>query len=164
MYETFYYLWVKRFLNIRRERHNLSMLTFPSPPPTSTTTTRDTRRKASASSESQPSSSDAKTPPLTFFSNPQNPPRTLAVHDVILIPRSYFLSGVSIVTSLNDTSASRACEHLRSCLHLTNPCTKRKVLSLTKPKGKIYKTKYYIASIEHFFGHVIYPLQNIAKL
>ena len=24
---------------------------------------------------------------------------------------------------------------------LTNPCTKRKVLSLTKPKGKIYKTK-----------------------
>ena len=32
-------------------------------------------------------------------------------------------------------------EHLRSCLHLTNPCAKRKVLSLTKPKGKIYKTK-----------------------
>ena len=27
-------------------------------------------------------------------------------------------------------------------LHLTNPCTKRKVLSLTKPKGKIYKTKF----------------------
>ena len=29
-----------------------------------------------------------------------------------------------------------------SFMHLTNPCTKRKVLSLTKPKGKIYKTKY----------------------
>ena len=26
-------------------------------------------------------------------------------------------------------------------LHLTNPCAKRKVLSLTKPKGEIYKTK-----------------------
>ena len=26
-------------------------------------------------------------------------------------------------------------------LHLTNPCAKRKVRSLTKPKGKIYKTK-----------------------
>ena len=26
-------------------------------------------------------------------------------------------------------------------LHLTNPCTKRKVLILTKPKDKIYKTK-----------------------
>ena len=27
------------------------------------------------------------------------------------------------------------------CVHLTNPCTKRKVLSLTKQKDKIYKTK-----------------------
>ena len=27
------------------------------------------------------------------------------------------------------------------CVHLTNPCTKRKVLSRTKPKGMIYKTK-----------------------
>ena len=27
-------------------------------------------------------------------------------------------------------------------VHLTNPCTKRKVLSQTKPKGKVYKTKY----------------------
>ena len=36
-------------------------------------------------------------------------------------------------------------------LHLTNPCAKRKVLSLTKPKGKIYKTKSlrnYITKIE----------------
>ena len=37
-------------------------------------------------------------------------------------------------------------------LHLTNPCAKRKVLSLTKPKGKIDKTKspqqlYYIIHI-----------------
>ena len=34
-------------------------------------------------------------------------------------------------------------------LHLTNPCAKRKVVSLTKPKGKIYKTKslgHYITS------------------
>ena len=27
------------------------------------------------------------------------------------------------------------------CVHLTNPCTKRKALRLTAPKGKIYKTK-----------------------
>ena len=27
------------------------------------------------------------------------------------------------------------------CVHLTDPCIKRKVLSLTKPKNKIYKTK-----------------------
>ena len=86
-----------------------------------------------------------------FFSNPQNPLRTLPVHDVIHILRSYFLSGVSIVTSLNDTSAPHAREHLRSYLHLTNPCAKRKVLSLAKPKGKIYKTKslgHYITSLQ----------------
>ena len=57
------------------------------------------------------------------------------------------ISGIFIVTSLKDTSALRTREHLRPCLHLTDPCVKRKVLSLTKPKGKIYKTKslgYYI--------------------
>ena len=31
-------------------------------------------------------------------------------------------------------------------LHLTNPCAKRKALTLTKPKGKIYKTK----SLRHY--------------
>ena len=56
-------------------------------------------------------------------------------------PAVTFLSGVSVVTSLNDTSAPRVREHLHSCLHLTNLCAKRKVLSLTKPKGKIYKMK-----------------------
>ena len=35
-------------------------------------------------------------------------------------------------------------------LHLTNPCNKRKVLSLTKPKGKIYKTK----SLRHYITHI----------
>ena len=66
-----------------------------------------------------------------------------------------FLSGVSIVTSLNDTSAPRVRQHLRSCLRLTNPCSKRKVLSLTKPKGKIYKTKslgYYITWYWPYFA------------
>ena len=32
-YQTFYSLWVKRFVDIRRVIHNLSMLTFPSAPP-----------------------------------------------------------------------------------------------------------------------------------
>ena len=87
-------------------------------------------------------------------SNPPNPPRTLSVHDVIHILRSHFLPGVSIVTSLNDTfpPPAREREHLRSCLHLTNPCAKRKVLSLTKPKGKIYKTK----SLGHYIT-CLYP-------
>ena len=53
-----------------------------------------------------------------------------------------FLSGVFILTSLNDTSSPRACAWTPArMLHLTNPCAKWKVLSLTKPKIKIYKTK-----------------------
>ena len=40
-------------------------------------------------------------------------------------------------------------------LHLTNPCAKRKVPSLTKPKGKIYKTKS--------LGHYITAIQNGGK-
>ena len=133
------------------------MMTFPSDPHHHhhTTAPCDTRRKASASSESQPSSSDVQTRLPDFFSNPKNLLRTLPVHDVIHIPWSYFLSGVSIVTSLNDTSAPRAREHLCSCLHLTNPREKRKVLSLTKPKGKLYKTK----SLGHYMTYQ--PLEVI---
>ena len=44
-------------------------------------------------------------------------------------PWSHPLSGIFIVTSLNDTSSPCAREHLRSCLHLTNPCT--------EPKGSL---------------------------
>ena len=53
------------------------------------------------------------------------------------------------MTSLSDTSAQRTREHLRPCLPLTNPCAKQKFLSLTKPKGKIYKTK----SLGHYITH-----------
>ncbi len=64
---------------------------------------------------------------------------------VIHIP----LSGISIVASVNDTLPARARGHLRSCLRLTNPCAKRKVLSLTKPKVKIYKTKSLVCYIKN---------------
>ena len=74
-----------------------------------------------------------------LFSNLKNPPRTLPVNNVTHIPQSHFLSGLSVVTSLNETSAPHAREHLRSCLHLTNPCAKWKVLNLTKPKGRYIK-------------------------
>ena len=71
-------------------------------------------------------------------------------------PWSNPLSGIFIVTSLNDTSPLPAPEHLRLCLHLTNPCAKRKVLSLTKPKGKIYKTK----SLGHYITRWHYSPQS----
>ena len=66
---------------------------------------------------------------------------TLPVHDFTHIPWSQFLPGIFILTSLNDTSSSRVWTPALM-LHLTNPWAKRKVLSLTKPKGKIYKTKF----------------------
>ena len=50
-----------------------------------------------------------------LFSNPQNPPRMLPVHDVIHTSMSYFLSGIFILTSLNDISSPHARERLRSC-------------------------------------------------
>ena len=100
--------------------------------------------------ESQPSSPEAELNSTDFFQNPQNPLRALPVHDVIRISWSNFLSGIFILISLNDTSSPRARQHLGSSLHLTNPCAKRKVLSLTKPKGRIYKTKslgHYIIDV-----------------
>ena len=45
-------------------------------------------------------------------------------------------------------------------LHLTNPCAKRKVLSLTKPKGKIYKTK----SLSHYITHGQIHVHHMATL
>ena len=99
--------------------------------------------------ESQPSSSDNKTQ-LTDFSQIS---AHASGHDVIHIPRSYFpiwgfyfdISELHILPARASTPALK--------LHLNNPCAKRKVLSLTKPKGKIYKTKslgHYITRT-HFF-------------
>ena len=81
---------------------------------------------------------------LTFFQMPQILRARFRCMTSFTSRGHIFLSGVSIVTSLNDTSAPCAREHLRSCLHLTNPCAKRKVLSLTKPKDEIPRSLYYI--------------------
>ena len=47
-----------------------------------------------------------------FFSNLQNPQPTFPVRDVTQIPWSQFLSGIFILTSMNDTSFPCAREHL----------------------------------------------------
>ena len=92
-------------------------------------------RLASPSSQSRLSRSEAGTQ-LCFFSNPPNPQPTIPVRDVTHIPRSYFYFDISDWHILSARAWTPAL-----MLHLTNPCAKRKVLSLTKPKGKIYKTK-----------------------
>ena len=71
-----------------------------------------------------------------LFLKSQNPQPTLPVRDVTYIPWSQFLSGIFILTSLNDTSSPRAL-----MLHLINPWAKRKVLILIKQKVKIHKPK-----------------------
>ena len=94
-------------------------------------------RLASLSSESQPSSSEVRTQ-LTVFSQISahasgawRHPNTL-----VSIPIWDFYFDISEWHILFARAWTPAL-----MLHLTNPCTKRKVLSLIKPKGKIYKTK-----------------------
>ena len=84
---------------------------------------------------------------------------TLPVCDVTHIPWSQLLSGIFILTSLNDTSSRRVWTPALM-LHQTNPCAKRKVLSLNKLKGKIYKTK----SLRNYITYVPqnWMYQNIA--
>ena len=123
-----------------REIHNLSMLTFPSAP-----TTCCTCRKATVSSESQLSSLDTKTQ-LTAFSQISAHASGAWHHSHLLV--TFPIWGF-ILTSVNDAWTPAL------MLHLTNPCTKLKVLSLTKPKSQIYKTK--------FLGHYITMLMIIRK-
>ena len=85
-------------------------------------TTCDTCPRPRRASESQLSSSDHKTQ-LIDFSQISAHASGAWCHSH---PWSYPLPGIFIVTSLNDTSAPRAREHRRSCLHLTNPCTEQK--------------------------------------
>ena len=83
-------------------------------------------RLASPSLESQPFSSEAGTQ-LTAFSQIPN--------TLVSIPIWGFYFDISEWHILSACAWTPAL-----MLHLTNPCAKRKVLSLTKPKGKIYKT------------------------
>ena len=94
-------------------------------------------RLASPSSESQPSSSEAGTQ-LTAFaqisahaSGAWRHPNTL-----VRIPIWDFYVDISEWHILSARAWTPAL-----MLHLTNPRAKRKVLSLTKPKGKMYKNE-----------------------
>ena len=92
---------------------------------------------ALTSPESQPSSSEAGSQ-LTAFSQ-------ISAHASVAWCHPNTLVSIPIWDFYFDISewhilSMRAWTHALM-LHLTNPCAKRKVLSLTKLKGKIYKTK-----------------------
>ena len=135
-YETLYYLWVKRFFDIRREAQSF-YAGFSIYPPHNTCSTRHKASASERASESQPSSSEEKLNSTDFFQIPPNLPRTLPVHDVIHIPKSYLGFFFWHLWMTHPPCAWTPA----LMLILTNPCAKRKVLSLTKPKGKIYKSK-----------------------
>ena len=81
---------------------------------------------ASPSSESWLSCSEAGTQLTAFSQIPKSSAHASSAwhhsHPLVSIPEWHILSALM--------------------LHLTNPYAKRKVLSLTKPKGKIYKMKF----------------------
>ena len=76
-----------------------------------------------------------------LFSNPKNSQPTLPVHDVIHTSWSYFLSGVLF---WHLWMMHPPCVRVNTCAHVCtslNHALSRKVLILTKPKGKISKKK-----------------------
>ena len=126
---------------MRRERHTIFLCWLLLYRQLSTQPTRGARSAqiclASPSSESRLSRSEAGTQ-LTAFSQISTHASGAWRHphplDAIPIWDFYFdISEWHILSARTWTPALM--------LHLTNPCAKRKVLSLTKPKGKIYKTK-----------------------
>ena len=101
-------------------------------------------RKASVSSESQPSSSEVETQLFDFSQIPKILRARFQCMTSFTSPGHISHLGF-LFWHLWMTSSRRAGEHQ------TNPCAKRKVLSLTKPNGKIYKTK----SLGHFITAII---------
>ena len=141
---------------MRREIHNLSMLNFPSAP-------NHVRHPPQGLSESRKSTVffRGRNSTLWLFSNLSPHFRCVTSLTSLVISSiwdSYFdISKWHILPGRAWTPALM--------LHLTNPCAKRKVLSLTEPKGNIYKTKslghYITIKPQEFFdggkgsGHAI---------
>ena len=112
------------------------MLTFPSAPQHVRT-----RHKASANKRKSTFFFRARNPTHWLFSkSPKSSARASGAWRHSHPLKKNLLPGIFILTSLNETSSPRACEYLRSCLRLTQALS-RKIISLTKHKGKIYKTK-----------------------
>ena len=141
------FLNLKAFRHEERERHNLSMLTaFTSSVLNPTNARRPYRTKSSGRAQLWKStfSFGRRHSTPAFFSN-LSPRFRWVTSPKYPGPNSYlgFLFWHLWMT-----------HPLRTCVNTSvnvapNPCAWRKVLSLTKPKGKIYKTKsvcHYITS------------------
>ena len=143
-----YYLWVKGY-STRGERDIMFLCWLFLHRQLSTQPTHGARstqiRLASLRSESRLSRSETGTQLTAFSQIPKSSAHASGVwrhsHPLVLMSIWDFYFDISewhILTASAWTPALM--------LHQTNPCAKRKVLILTKPKGKIYKTK----SLRHY--------------
>ena len=89
--------------------------------------------------ESQLPRSELKSQLTGFFANFKI--LSASGHDVIHVPGPIFYVRFLLWHLCFSHPPSARVNTCTQCVHLTNPCTKRKVLSVTKSKGKIYKTK-----------------------
>ena len=135
---------------MRRERHTIFLCWLLLHRQLSTQPTCGARSTqsclSSPSSESQPSSSEGETQ-LCFFSNLSRRFR------YVTSPKN---SGLNSYLGFYFDICEWRILSVRTwtpalMLHLTNPCTKRMVLILTKPKGKIYEMK----SLRHYITIVV---------
>ena len=126
--------------------HNLSILTFPSaPPPLRVTPAARPRRAPKVNRLLR----TLKLNSLTFSKSQKSSAHASGAwrhsHRLVTFPIWDFYFDISEWHILPARAWTPAL-----MLHLTNSCGKRKVLNLTKPKGKIYKTKslgHYITII-----------------
>ena len=120
---------LKVFRHEERERDTIFLCWLLLYRQLSTEPTRSARsaqiRLASPSSESRFSRSEAGTQLTAFSQIPQilSPRFRCMTSSTPLVPIPIW---GFILTSVNHVSSPRAREHLRSCLHLTNPCTEPK--------------------------------------
>ena len=155
--------WVKplskRFFDVRRERDTIFLCWLLLHRQLSTQPTGGARsaqiRLASASSECRLYPSEAGTQLTAFLKSQKSSAHAPGAwcHSHPMVP-IFYLGFLFWYLWMTHPLHARAWTPA-FMLHLTNACAKRKVLSLTKPIGKIYKTKslgHYITSLFQFKG------------
>ena len=115
--KLFFYLCVKRFFGIRREEQSFYADFSICPPPS---------RAAPVAHIFVSPRPGLNLNSLTFLKPPQILRTSFRCMTSFISPGHTFLSGTLILTSVNDTSSPHARQHLRSSLHITNPCTEPK--------------------------------------
>ena len=129
-YETFYYLWVKGFNTRKRDAQSFYDDFSICPPPPRATPVAHKFVWPQRAPKINPSRSESSSKLLTF-SNLRGSSAHASGAWCHSHPSSPPLSGIFILTSVNDTSSPHARQHLCSSFHLTNPCAEPKGSQLT---------------------------------